>query len=107
MTLIEDAKMADRLNNTLTEKTTDSASKKPYQKPSPRSTGITDRYANPVGVRSVRTSNIYTSLTHRGCQWIGLRVRSAAKSPDYCRSKRRSSTAGFEGRESGQLLERL
>jgi len=38
MTLIEAAKMADRLNNTLTEKTTDSASKKPYQKASPRST---------------------------------------------------------------------
>jgi DNA-binding HxlR family transcriptional regulator len=65
-------------NKTCTEKINDTVSKKPFQKPSHGVPGATDLDTNPVGVRSVRTSNFYTSLTHRGCQWIDLRVRSAA-----------------------------
>jgi hypothetical protein len=76
MTLIEAAKMPDRL--------TKPSSKRPTRR-SPRNLprshrhgvpGETDLDTSPVGVRSVRTSNIYTSLTHRGCQeracpWVG------------------------------------
>ena len=107
MTLIEAAKMPDRLTKPSPKRPT---IRSPRNLPRSHRHGVpgaTDLDTSPVSVRSVRTSNIYTSLTHRGCQWINLRVRSAAKSADfeskYCRQPVEQPEPGPPWRTSAGL----